>query len=420
MDFPIFHKTQEEIRNLQLLKIKAIVQVAYEKSDFYHQLYVGAGFHPGDIQRFEDIQKIPIVKRAALKNAPTESILTRRDLSKLHMHTTSGSSGIPVRFFYDNRELLLKNYGVMRAYLKMGVKLRDVTVALRDPIDIRKPGIFEKIGIMSYDYCNIYDPIANICERLCRKYSVIPVLKGMPSDLMNLAYYIRSHHISFPKVKLLISDSEVLDEFSRAYIQQTFGEPVLDYYASVENGCIAFQLPGSQKYFLNEDQVLVENAGQKGSIGDVVITNLRNTTFPILRYQIGDVVDFGNGESDISGIHLRTIDRIYGKYLDFIVLPDKRIISPHIPKQELTHLSGIKKFQILQDELSHITVRIQKDADYTEETEQEIRHRLSKSFHGLLEIEIVYDDLLDQKNNVKKFKVIQSDVAQAFLSEENW
>ena len=169
MDFPIFHKSQNEIKSIQLQKIQSIVKIAYEKSDFYHQLYLGAGFHPDMLKTYEDIQKIPIVKRSALKDAPTESILTRRDLDKLHLHTTSGSSGIPVKFYYDAGELRQKNYGVMRAYLKMGIKLRDVTVALRDPIDIRKPGIYEKIGIMAYDYYNTYDPISEICNGICEK-----------------------------------------------------------------------------------------------------------------------------------------------------------------------------------------------------------------------------------------------------------
>ena len=308
----------------------------------------------------------------------------------------------------------------MRAYLKMGVRLRDVTVALRDPIDIRKPGIYEKIGVMAYDYYNTYDPIAEICSKICAKYQSIPVLKGMPSDLMNLAFYIKKNHVKFPEVKLLISDSEVLDDFTREYIEQVFKKPPLDFYGSVECGCIAFQLQGSKKYYLNEDQVLVENVKKDADVGDVIITNLRDTTMPIIRYQIGDVVDFGDGQSDLPGIHLRTIDKIYGKYLDFIVLPDNTIISPHVPKQELTHLPGIARFQLIQDSISHVTLRLQKDEEFTEETEQEIMRRLRAAFHDQIEITIEYDDSLGLKVNYRKFKCIQSDIAQAFLSEEKW
>ena len=70
-----------------------------------------------------------------------------------------------------------KNYGVMRAYMMMGMRLRDTTVALRDPIDIRQPGIYEKLGIMAYDYYNIYDDTNEIYHRLCDKYTDIDIFQ---------------------------------------------------------------------------------------------------------------------------------------------------------------------------------------------------------------------------------------------------
>lgn len=416
MRFPILTKSRDEIQNIQLKKIKRIVEVAYDKSDFYHQYYKNNGFHPDMLTRYEDINLIPIVKRAALKNAPVESILTTHDLSKLHLHTTSGSSGIPVKFYYTSKEETLKNYGVMRAYMMMGMKPTDMTVALRDPIDIRKPGIYEKLGVMAYDYYNIYDDTNDIYNRICDKYDKIDILKGMPSDLMNLCYEIRRGHKKFPRVRMLISDSEVLDDFSRQYISDTIGTQILDYYASVENGCIAFQMPGSQKYFLNEDQVLVQQEDLSNNISDAIVTNLRNVTFPIIRYQIGDVIDFGDGISDLYNVKLRTIDRIHGKYLDFIVLPDESIVSPHVPKQELTHLPGIKKFQIIQTDFDKVTVTIEKDDNFEDSTEDKILTSLNTVFKNMVDCKIIYDESLSKKTK-NKFKCIQSDVAQKFLSE---
>ena len=416
MRFPILTKSRDEIQDIQLKKIKKIVEIAYAKSDFYHQYYKNSDFHPEMLKKYEDIDLIPIVKRATLKNSPIESILTTRDYSKLHLHTTSGSSGIPVKFYYTSKEEMLKNYGVMRAYMMMGMKPTDLTVALRDPIDIRQPGIYEKLGVMAYDYYNIYDDTNDIYNRICDKYDKIDILKGMPSDMMNLCYEIRKGNRKFPKVRMLISDSEVLDDFSRQYISDTIGTQILDYYASVENGCIAFQMPGSGKYFLNEDQVLVQQENLLNSVSDAIMTNLRNTTFPIIRYQIGDVLDFGDGKSDLDNVNLQTIDKIHGKYLDFIVLPDESIVSPHVPKQELTHLPGIKKFQIIQTDFDKITVKIERDTNYAHETEQRILDSLNKAFKTQVKLDIEYDDALSKKTK-NKFKCIQSDVAQKFLSE---
>lgn len=416
MRFSIEKKSRDEIENLQFNKIKKIVEAAYTGSNFYHNMYKNTGFHPSDLKCPEDIKKIPIVRRSVIKSMPVEDIVTRHDFSNLHVHTTSGSSGIPVKFYYDSKENFQKNYGVLRAYLMMGMKLTDRTVAFRDPCDIIPNTFYQKMGIVPYDYYNIYNSTEANYKQICEKYSSIDVLKGMPSDLINLCYEIRKGSNKFPKVKMLISDSEVLDEFSRKYIEETIGTQVLDFYSSIENGCIAFQMPGSKKYFLNEDQVLVENGNSNNTTGDAIITNLRNTTFPIIRYQIGDVIEFGDGISDLSGVNLKTIDGIQGKYLDFIVLPDKTIISPHVPKQELTYINGVKKFQVQQNEVDKVKVVIERDNGYSEQTEKEIINRLENAFKNQIAVCVEYDDALSVKTK-NKFKCIQSDVAQQFLSE---
>ena len=54
---------QEQLRALQLIKFKKIVQWAYDHSKFHRQLYTEAGMEPGDIKTFEDITKVPRSKK---------------------------------------------------------------------------------------------------------------------------------------------------------------------------------------------------------------------------------------------------------------------------------------------------------------------------------------------------------------------
>lgn len=417
MKFSVYSKSRDEIAHIQLEKMRKVVTAAYEKSDFYHNLYKNSDFHPDMLKSYDDIKKIPIAKRRTIKSMPIESIVTRHDFEKLHLHTTSGSSGIPVKFYYTSEEDLKKNYGVLRAYLTMGMKLTDRTIAFRDPCDITPPTFYQRFGIVPYDYYNIYNPVEENCRLICEKYKEIDILKGMPSDLINLCYAIKKGKMQFPKVRLLLSDSEVLDDFSRKFISETIGREVLDFYGSVECGCIAFQIPTSQKYFLNEDQVLVENGNDNAQTGDAIITNLRNTTFPIIRYQIGDVIEFGDGKSDVEGMNFRTIQKVQGKYLDFIVLPDKSIVSPHVPKQEMTYIKGVKRFQVCQKEMDKVIVVIERDHDYTENEEKQIIEKLEKAFKNQIKCTVEYDDSLSRKSTGKKFKCIKSDVAQQFLTD---
>ena len=278
--------------------------------------------------------------------------------------------------------------------------------------------LYGKNGIRIGNFCGVSprSTVFSATDDFSREW--IDILKGMPSDLMNLAYQVRKNAKRFPKVLKIFSDSEVLDDFSRNYVAETFGAPVLDFYGSVENGCIAFQMNGSDKYFINETQVLLEGLNGGTEQDDAIITNLRNTTFPIIRYQIGDMIDFGDGKSNLKNITVRTIDRIYGKYLDFIILPDKTIVSPHVPKQEVTHdLAGVRKFQIIQTDFDRVTVKIERDDDYVPETEKTIIDRLTKAFKNQIVCTVEYDDTLSVKTK-NKFKCISSAVAQTFLSDK--
>ena len=92
----------ERLRQLQLKKFKRIVEWAYNNSPFYKKLYQDNGFEPGDLNKFEDIQKIPKTDKGMLRDVqkippfpygdmlsvPIEDVTTFRQ--------TSGTTGTPV------------------------------------------------------------------------------------------------------------------------------------------------------------------------------------------------------------------------------------------------------------------------------------------------------------------------------------
>lgn len=415
MKFPINFCSRNRIEDIQYRKLKKIVDYAYEHSQFYRSLYDANGFKPADFKALEDVKKIPIVRRRDLRNAPVEQIVTVKNLKDYHLHTTSGSSGLSVRYYFSSWEQIQKNYYVLRAYLMAGLKWRAITVALRDPIDIVKPNILQKLGFFRYDYYNIYTPIEDIYASIKQKHtSHIDVLKGYPSDLVNLATLVERRG-DFPKVDIIYSDSEVLDTYSREYITNVFGCKVLDFYASVECGMIAFQTDNCDSYCINEDAVLLETHEQDG-LSEVVISNLRNKTFPIIRYEIGDAIDFGDAHIDTK-LGLKTLKQIYGKYLDFILLPDQTIVSPHIPKQDLTHTEGVAKFKLVQSSKDQVDIFIQRNESWNDSTEKNLREKLNKGFKGQLKLNFNYVEKLD-RGDKRKFKCIESLVAQEFLSNK--
>jgi phenylacetate-CoA ligase len=92
----------EKIKQLQLRKFKKIFRWAYEHSKFHRQLYDNAGIKPGDVQSFDDVQRVPKVEKSMMQSiqrkapfpygealcVPLEEVTIFRQ--------TSGTTGQPV------------------------------------------------------------------------------------------------------------------------------------------------------------------------------------------------------------------------------------------------------------------------------------------------------------------------------------
>jgi phenylacetate-CoA ligase len=417
-------KTQELIRKNQLSRIKKVLDLAYNESDFYKRVYDENSFHPSMVRTLEDLAIVPIINRNMIQDAQSDNpyaLVPKSKQAGISWHqTTSGSSGLPITIYAGRAERLRILGVILRGYRLNGLKYLDTSVTIKDPIDIAKPNAVQKLGGYRHEYYDIYQPVEDIQKSIVDKWKSIAVLKSMPSDLANLAWLIKSEGLHFPPVRTMFTDSEKLDDATRAFIESVFKTKAIDFYATTEVGVIAFQTKDSLgKYHVNDDAVFVETKANNqldGGDEDLIVTGLLNFTTPIIRYQIGDVVTAGNRQP-IAAIPFSTIEQIHGKYLDFIVRHDGKVISSHAVKQNLTHLKGIRRFQVIQRVQSSLQIYITPDAQWSDEVSSEIMRLFRRDFGEEMNIEIVLDDNLIQKSSdYKKFKVVESMVAQKLLS----
>lgn len=422
--FMKIRKSTGAIRAHQLAKIKKVLSLAYEETSFYQNLYDSASFNPKMVQSLEDVALIPIVNRKMIQDAQAADPYAMVPKSKRDgiswKQTTSGSSGLPITIYASRAERLRILNTILRSYRINGLKYFDTSVTIKDPIDIARPNIVQRLGGFRHDYYDIYQPVEEFRAAIYNKWKKIDVLKSMPSDLANLAWLISSKGLPFPPVENLFTDSEKLDDPTRKFIEGVFGCQAIDFYATTEVGVVAFQSKNSKgRYHVNDDAVFAEtrfNPQLEESDSDLLVTGLINFTTPIIRYQIGDVVTAGNREP-VAGIPFSTVERIHGKYLDFIVGVDGKIVSSHAVKQNLTHLKGIRRFQVVQREQSAITIYIAPDSNWTSLIEEEVFRLFRKDFGTEMNLEILIDEnLVNKTSDYKKFKVVESLVAQRLLS----
>jgi len=63
----------DEVRAIQEKKLKQQLAYVYERSEFYRQKFQAVGFVPGDLQKLEDLGKVPFTLKSELRESQIAS-----------------------------------------------------------------------------------------------------------------------------------------------------------------------------------------------------------------------------------------------------------------------------------------------------------------------------------------------------------
>ena len=96
--------------------------------------------------------------------------------------------------------------------------------------------------------------------------------------------------------------------------------------------------------------------------GRVVITTLRNYSMPLIRYDIGDVAIAGGWGCDC-GRNSLLLKKVIGRTLGYFKKADGSLAHSHFLVQALFFREWIRRFQIIQDEIDHVVIKVQLNKD---------------------------------------------------------
>ncbi len=417
-------RSKEEIKKNQFQLLKKQIENAYKNSKFYKEIWDSANFHPSQYNSIDDMERIPVVSKKDFKTTDAKDITTKGDLSGLYIHKTSGSTGIPLEIYFNRDDLWRKDFMWLRTYLLSGMNYSSKSLVMCDPEDIRKSSWYQKFGVFRNESINIFnDPKENYNRIVKNNFDI---MVGYPIDLKMIAKIIIDNKIRVTP-KVVYSSAGLLDQDTRNLIEKAFNAPVCDFYGSTEGGCIAFQTPGSGYYYTPSDINYLEiKNGTKvqsvydASYGEAIITNLWNSSFPVIRYNIGDFIEI---DPDIyaenSKINFPRISRIIGKYLDFLIFPNNIVVSPNKIKNLLTDLSEVDSFQVFQDKYEEIEVRVAINSEGSyDRVKSEVQKLLSSILPDTVLIKVKKVESFDRKAS-RKFKVIESKIGQQYFERKS-
>lgn len=407
------YKPAETIRSIQLQKLQLLLAHAYKNVPYFKSLFDSVGASPADIQKLSDLQLLPLTDKETIQKLPvSEKTAANIDISSCRSFLTSGTTGLPLKFFITRNDLTIKNLICARSHMACGLKpWHKIVVFGGDRVVNTKKSWNERLMLWRRREISAWDPVPEW----------VNIIKGFNPDLFVsrvttlrlLAEEIKARKIDFINPVKVFSSAGILDQRTREYLSSAFKCPVIDFYTSFEGGCLAWECEKCRGYHMNSDSIIIEilkdgRPVSPGEEGEVVITNLHLSAMPFIRYRQGDCVVLSE-KQPVCGVNLPLIEKINGRKDDYIVLKSGRKIPPQPVYHVMIPVSGVKQWRIIQENIDKLVVEIEPYPEFNTRSEEVLREEILKLLQEPIKIEVRKVDSIPV-DPTKKFKPVNSKV----------
>jgi phenylacetate-CoA ligase len=249
-------------------------------------------------------------------------------------------------------------------------------------------------------FLNASDVTEERLNQFIRQFNAIrpAVLKGYLGAIEHLARYIEENRLRIASPSIVWVTSAPVSKVQRALLKNVFRAPVVDQYGCCEIFWLAAECPqsnGALHFFYDLRHIeFVDDEGTEppsGTDGRVLLTDLCNYTFPLIRYENGDRGRWMNPRRCACGNGLPLIDSIKGRVTDSIALPNGAYVSG----DALTTLfddfpDAVRQFQVCFKAKKRLILRIVPNADnpHSETQIKEVQKRLELMAAGVVEVSL--------------------------------
>ncbi len=340
---PIEIASIDEIRNLQLDRLKWSLRHAYDNVPMYRQRFDEVGVHPDDLQSLSDLARFPFTYKNDLReNYPFGLFAVPRE-QIIRVHASSGTTGKPTVVGYTQGDI--DNWAdlVARSLRASGLRRGDM-VHNAYGYGLFTGGLGAHYGI----------------ERLGA--TVVPMSGGQtgkqvdlitdfkPDGIMVTPSYMLNILEQYHKIGLDPRESslavgvfgaEPWTDSMRSEVEQAFDMHAVDIYGlseimgpGVANECVETK-DGPviwEDHFYPE--IIDPQTGEvmpDGEIGELVFTTLTKEGLPMIRYRTRDLTRLLPGTAR----SMRRMEKITGRSDDMIILRGVNVFPSQIEEQVL-------------------------------------------------------------------------------------
>lgn len=368
---------QDENDKRIILKLNKLLNHAYTTVPYYRNILDASDIVSNnkiDLQSVDELQKIPFLTKKIIKQQK-ESIFSKNNHKKgRYQNTSGGSTGEPVVFLQDRDFLVNNQANFLLIESWRGVGLYDSRLKLwgaeRDTFKGTKPFTsYIREGLLNLTILNSFKmsphDMRNYIELINKKKPKL--ILSYVQSIYELAKFAKKNNIEVKKQHSIHSAAGTLYDFMRDEIEQVFGCKVYNHYGSREVGAMASECKMQNGLHIIEDNNFIEvidSAGkpcEPGAKGEIVVTTLNNYSMPLIRYKIGDVGVLQTYKPCACGCTYPKLEKVIGRTTDLFTSLDGNKIDGEYFTHLFYFVNGIKLFQVTQETLNNIVVKIVPD-----------------------------------------------------------
>jgi phenylacetate-CoA ligase len=341
---------RKEMLELQNERLQIVVNQAYSNVDFYRRKFDEVGLNPDDIKSLADLKRIPFTTRKDLmENYPYGMFaVPLRDVVRLQFPL--GLYGNPIVIGYTPEDLNIWRELVARIMVGVGITEHDIIqVAFNYGLFLGAVRFNQSAELIGAAVVPTSIASAEVQIRIMQDFRST-ALASTPSFALHIIEAMGKKGIDLRTLSLKIGlfGAEPWPEDVRQVIEENFGIKAYDIYGVMElvEPGVAGECVAQAGLHIFEDHFLPEvidpQTGQVldgGQEGELVITTLTTSAYPLLRYRTSDVTSL-HTERCSCGRTMARMDRVLKRTDEMISVRGINVFPEKI-QEVLASIEGI-------------------------------------------------------------------------------
>jgi len=417
-------QSRAQWRAQSLALLQRHLALAYEKSPFYRAHFDAAGVHPDQLRTLDDLRRFPFINKKVVRDRqiavpPFGDLCAAPERDIVYISASSGSTGVPTASPFTAQDFDDWIDYEARQFWSSGLRPEDrYCHSLNFSLFVGGPCVLgaQKLGALSIHAGTVPS------ERLLKILGQFQATAIWTTP--SYAWYLGETAIKEgidPRNDLAIKRIFVAGEpggsipETRQRIEKLWGASVFDYYGLSDIfGSCAGMCEQKDGLHWAEDHIYVEvldpATGEPvpfGQRGELVLTTLKKTARPMVRFRTGDIVSFTDEPCACGRTSLRMLG-VHGRLDDMLIIKGVNLFPSDVESivRDDHDLTG--EYKLIVERVNHLdrlTIDVEHVAGWTGAPE-DLAHRIArhlKSVVGILaDVRVLPPDTLPRETHKAK------------------